>query len=726
MWRPVELRVRSSASIIGHHIRTDSLTGTTASLTVLVETDASGAGTDEPAGLETDTVNVGTDKSAGLETDTVNAGTDEPAGLETDTVNAGTDEPATLETDTVNAGTDEPATLETDTVNAGTDSPGVALDARLTLTSPSGVAHIFSFPVGTPTSLTVEQAELWWTHDLGTPSLYDVTIELLGPDGAVLDRLEDRVGLRTIEIDRSPDPEGGRLFRFLLNGVPIFARGAAWLPADMLLGSVSDERYRSLITLARDGNMNMLRIWGGGIYEQDAFYSLTDELGVLVWQDFAFACIDYPSDDPVLRREVTLEAEYQVTRLRNRASLAVWSGNNEVQLIHGFAYQGYEPGNWGYDFFHQILPETVERLDGAVPYWPGSPWGEDEFEGWMAVNGVRDGDRHAWEVWHGFDFGAGGGPYDEPGQARHHRRYANDLGKFISEFGIHASPALETLQRWIPAGHLSIHSESFDAHNKDHPKNKGDAVLEIVTGLPTTMREYVDFTMAAQAEGLKFGVEHYRRRQPHCSGTLVWQFNDVWPGFSWSMVDHDLVPKSSWYALRRAYAPVVASFAETAGGLELWVSNSTPSPVRTTAVLDLTDAAGVVLGSREVPVELEPGESKRVWARSERLRTGAWAWVRSHDNTFPPNRVFGGEVRDLQLTGEAPKWTVSRTGATTASVTVHATSLTYQARVSAGVPGARYSDNYLDLRPGDEVVVTVDGLPENFDPATIVVETYGS
>ncbi|WP_306204611.1 glycoside hydrolase family 2 protein [Actinoplanes sp. RD1] len=639
IWRPVELRVLAAASITGHHIRTDAIEGTSASVSVTVEADA-------------------------------------PA------------------------------------------------NARVTLTAPSGAGHTIDLPGLATATVTIDDAELWWTHDLGTPALYDVVIELIGAGGEVLDTRTDRVGLRTIALDRSPDPEGGRLFRFLLNGVPIFARGAAWLPADMLVGSVSEARYRDLIGLARDANMTMLRIWGGGIYEQDAFYALTDELGVLVWQDFMFACIDYPSDDPVLRREVTLEAEYQVRRLRNRASIAVWSGNNEVQLIHGFAYQGYEPGNWGYDFFHRILPDTVARLDGTVPYWPGSPWGEDESEGWMAVNGVRDGDRHAWEVWHGFDFGAGGGPYDDPGQARHHRRYANDLGKFISEFGIHASPALETLQRWIPAGQLSIHSESFDAHNKDHPKNKGDAVLEIVTGLPATMPQYVDFTMAAQAEGLKFGVEHYRRRQPHCSGTLVWQFNDVWPGFSWSVVDHEAVPKSSWYALRRAFAPVVATFAQGAAGLELWVSNSIPSPVRTTALVDLTDAAGVVTESREVAVELAGGESRRVWARSEFLRTGEWAWVRSGDGVFGANRLFGGEVRDLRLSGEPPKWTVSRTGDTTATVTVHAAALTYQARVSAGVPGVRYSDNYLDLRPGDEVVVALEGLPEGFDPAAIVVEAY--
>ena len=240
------------------------------------------------------------------------------------------------------------------------------------------------------------------------------------------------------------------------------------------------------------------------------------------------------------------------------------------------------------------------------------------------------------------------------------------------------------------------------------------------------MQQYVDFTMAAQAEGLKFGVEHYRRRQPHCSGTLVWQLNDVWPGFSWSVVDHDAVPKASWYALRRAFAPVVATFAETAAGLELWISNSTPQPVTTTAAVTLTDADGATTRTFEVAVAIGAGESRRVWARSERLRTGSWAWVRCTDGTFPVNRVFGGEVRDLHHGTEPPAWQAERTSETSAVVTIRAKSLVYQARVTAGVPGVRYSDNYVDLRPGDEATITLDRLPSGFDPATITVRTYGA
>jgi beta-mannosidase len=613
------------------------------------------------------------------------------------------------------------------TVLVEVDPFGVAegLSARVTLVGPAGGSHAVTVPIdGTAGSaaLRVDDAELWWTHDLGTPALYDVHIELSDVDGRVLDRRTDRVGLRTVTLDRSPDPEGGRYFRFLLNGVPVFARGANWIPADMLVGSVDEARYRELVGLARAGNMTMLRIWGGGVYEHDAFYSVTDELGILVWHDFMFACIDYPSTDPDLQREVALEAAYQVRRLRNRASMALWCGNNEVQMVHGFAYRNYDEGDWGWHFFHRILPEAVARHDGGVPYWPGSPWGEDAAEGWTAANGVRDGDRHAWEVWHGFDFGAGGGPYTDPGQARHHRRYANDRGKFISEFGIHAAPELSTLERWIPAGSLSIHSASFDAHNKDNPKNKGDAVLGIVTGLPTTMREYVDVTMAAQAEGLKFGVEHYRRRQPHCSGTLVWQFNDVWPGFSWSVVDHDAVPKAGYYALRRAFAPVVASFAETAAALELWVSNSTPSPVTTTAVVTFTDAGGAELSTLDVPVELAAGESRCVWARSERLPTGHWAWVHSADDAFLRNRLFGGEVKDLHLSQDPPQWTFDPA---TATVTVHATALTYQARVTAA-PGVRFSDNYVDLRPGEQATIVLHDLPDGVDAADLTVRAYGT
>jgi beta-mannosidase len=597
------------------------------------------------------------------------------------------------------------------------------LTARVALTSPSGSTHTGHIPVhdGRGSSLLIiPDAELWWTHDLGAPSLYDTVIELL--DGAaVIDRCEDRIGLRTIEIDRTPDPEGGRFFRFVLNGEAVFARGAAWLPPSMFVGSVTDEHLHEMVNLARHGGMTMLRIWGGGVYEHDAFYAACDELGVMVWQDFAFACIDYPSEDPVLAREVALEAQHQVRRLRNRASMAVWAGNNEVQLIHGFAYQGYEPGNWGYHFFHDLLPETVAAHDGGTPYWPGSPWGEDTSEGWMAVNGVLDGDRHAWEVWHGFDFGAGGGDFPSVGDARHYRRYALDRGKFISEFGIHAAPERATLERWVQPEALAIHSAAFDARNKDHPKDKHDAVLEIITGLPTTLDEYVDFTMVSQAEGLKYGIEHYRRRQPHCSGTLVWQFNDVWPGFSWSVIDYDLVPKAGFYAAKRAFSPLLASFKLDGDRLELWLSNAGRA-TSTRLMVGVRSFDGTSIAGDEVEAQIGAGESRVVWSAVDVTSTNHFASV-SGDG-IPENRLLFSEVRDVPFGASTLHWSAEWTDFGEVALTVTSSGYTFFAHVPSPVPGLRFDDNYFDLPDGKSRTIRITGLPAGMELSSLAPVGY--
>jgi beta-mannosidase len=567
-------------------------------------------------------------------------------------------------------------------------------------------------------TVQVEDADLWWTHDLGAQPRYQAIIRLR--DGEqLLDERRDQIGLRTIALDRSEDPEGGRHFRFVLNGVPIFARGAAWLPADMLVGSVSEARYRELLSTARDGQMTMLRVWGGGIYEHDAFYTLCDELGLLVWQDFAFACMDYPDDDPGLRAEVEQEAAHQVRRLRNHACLALWCGNNEVQMIHVMGYRDLAPGGWGSAFFDEVLPAAVAAFDGGVPYWPGSPYGEaaDGEDAVAAINGVLDGDRHAWEVWHGLDFGAGGGEFESVGESRLYRRYAADRGKFVSEFGIHASPELATLQRWLPEGQLQVHSAGFDHHNKDHPKNKHDPVLEIVTGLPSSIQEYVDFTMISQAEGLKFGIEHYRRREPHCGGTLIWQLNDVWPGFSWSVIDYDGIPKAGYHYAQRAFAPTIASFCQGENGeLQLWICNSSAAPVSCDAEVTIGRFSAIPDLVAAVATEVPPGRTTLAWS----LPGGAYeampdryAWVRSPSGAFDPNRCFFAEIKDVEFGRGQVESEVVRASADRAVVRVRATGFNHFVRIRTPAPQVRFSDNYLDLRDGDVAEITVLGLTEN-------------
>jgi beta-mannosidase len=603
------------------------------------------------------------------------------------------------------------------------------LVAEVDLIAPDGKITSLTVPLasedGAPRTLSgassvrVEDAELWWTHDLGRQPRYHVTVRL-GDGEQLLDEQRDLVGLRTIALDRSNDPEGGRHFRFVLNGVPIFARGAAWLPADMLVGSVSEARYRDLLNTARDGEMTMLRIWGGGIYEHNFFYSLCDELGLLVWQDFAFACIDYPDDDPRLRTEVEQEAAHQVRRLRNHACLALWCGNNEVQMIHIMGYRELSPGGWGSAFFDEVLPAAVAAHDGGVPYWPGSPYGEpvDGENAVAAINGVLDGDRHAWEVWHGLDFGAGGGAdFASVGESRLYRRYAADRGKFISEFGIHASPELSTLQRWLPDDQLQVHSPGFDHHNKDHPKNKHDPVLQIVTGLPSSIAQYVDFTMISQAEGLKFGIEHYRRRQPHCSGTLIWQFNDVWPGFSWSVVDYAGVPKAGYHYARRAFAPVIASFCQGSDGeLQLWICNSSALPVSCDAEVTLARFSAVPDLVTVVTAEVAAGQPRLVWSipRDNYSATpDRYAWVRSPNGAFTSNRYFFAEIKDVDFGPARVESAVVRTSADQAVVRLRAIGFNYFVRIPTPSPQVRFSDNYLDLCDGDLAEIAVRGLRED-------------
>ena len=287
------------------------------------------------------------------------------------------------------------------------------LTGQVRLTSPSGRTTTveLAFPAQTgcarraTAAVVVGEAELWWTHDLGAPALYDVHAELRD-DADVVATADFRVGLRTVELDRPVDPEQpGRLFRFLLNGVPTFSRGANWVPLSTLRGSVTPDLVRRAVETARRGEMTMLRVWGGGAYEQDEFYDACDELGLLVWQDFMFACFDYPSEERALQDEVAREADFQVCRLRNHACLAVWCGNNEVHGIHHAFTGELDPGDWGWHFFHGILPAAVSRLSPSTIYWPGSPWASEDPR---VVNGVSDGDRHAWEVWHGKEMGAGG------------------------------------------------------------------------------------------------------------------------------------------------------------------------------------------------------------------------------------------------------------------------------------------------------------------------------
>ncbi|MBN1563028.1 MAG: glycoside hydrolase family 2 protein, partial [Anaerolineae bacterium] len=526
------------------------------------------------------------------------------------------------------------------------------LIADIQLTPPDGSAPITAHLPLTANAgqltgtayLAVQNPALWWTHDLGDPALYDLQVALCVENGAELAMHTQQVGIRTIELDQSPDPDewGTRFFRFVLNGVPIFAKGADWIPADSFVGAITDDHYTMLLTAARDVNMNMLRIWGGGLYEHDIFYELCDQLGILIWQDFMFACAMYPEHHQPFVDEVAAEAEYQVRRLRSHPCIALWNGCNENQWINNQVFwQATNVNVSGALYYNHILPDAVAAWDGQIPYWPGSPYGGNDH------NSMLEGNRHNWNVWHGQDYGRKFG--EEPGGGTepenvNYWRYAEDMGRFISEFGMHAAPVFETLRRNIPADQLYHHSPSMDHHNKDNPKNKGDNLMIPVTGLPDTLDEYVDFSMIAQAEGLKFGIEHFRRRKPHCSGTLYWQFNDCWPVLSWATMDYYGFGKAGYFYTRRFYAPVLASFkALEDGSVELWLTNDTLEPITDEVTIKLAGFAGTVYWTKTAPITVGANASAAVWSiPADDLEAGPdrYLYASSKSDVFAPNREF--------------------------------------------------------------------------------------
>ncbi|OWR33100.1 beta-mannosidase [Saccharibacillus sp. O23] len=442
----------------------------------------------------------------------------------------------------------------------------------------------------------IRQPKLWWTHDLGEPHLYRLTAELYAGDERI-DTVTQAVGVRTLEL-RTEDEEGRAAFRFFLNGQPVYARGANWIPADNMIGAIPDSRYGELIELSTEAGMNMLRVWAGGIYEKDVFYDECDRRGVLVWQDFAFANALFPDFNQDFMDNVRAEVEANVRRLRGRASLALWCGNNEIDWLYDMktASGDIRSDFYGELIYHDLIPEVLELLDPNRPYWPSSPYGR---AGDQDDNDPAVGDRHNWQVWHGsvYPRAFGEAPVlDYSIEGVTFKKYKQDMALFSSEFGMHASANRYTLEKNMPQGELVWGSEEMAYRNKDTNHRKGILLMEGYTGVPRDIEEYMNFSMLTQAEGLRYGVEHYRRN-PRSGGSLIWQLNDSWPGTSWSMIDYELLPKASYYYAKKFYAPLLLSLEHEPGEpLRIWAVNDGAEAVEVEALLEVRRFDGGKIG----------------------------------------------------------------------------------------------------------------------------------
>jgi len=367
-------------------------------------------------------------------------------------------------------------------------------------------------------------------------------------ESAELDRTDrtDRtdlagMGSKQVQLAQREDEEGAS-FEFLVDGKPFYALGANWIPDHSFPSQVTPERYRERLQQAKDLGMNMIRIWGGGIYEDDAFYDICDELGIFVWQDFMFACSYYP-DTPEYQEEIRKEAEYQVKRLRHHPCIAIWCGNNECHQVWQDGWGGKDkqpPRFHGEVLYHEVLRDVVERLDPARPYWPGSPYGTGY------CNSGKDGDQHFWDVWHG----RGDWTYYKESDAR-----------FCSEFGFASSPSKAT---WASVGvDMSVPKEDETArwHNKTgKPFETFTGLVELHYPKATSLEEWSYYSQLNQRDAMRAAIEHYRM-SGRCRGALLWQHNDCWPVESWSVLEFGGRKKAAALELPRVFAPLLVSIA---------------------------------------------------------------------------------------------------------------------------------------------------------------------
>jgi beta-mannosidase len=541
--------------------------------------------------------------------------------------------------------------------------------------------------------LVVEQPALWWPAPLGEPALYDVEAAL-SAGGEELDRCGFRYGLREVELVRETIGEEGTSFVIAVNGEKVFCKGADWVPADSIVARVSPAKYDALVGAAAEANFNMLRIWGGGIYEDEVFYESCDERGLLVWQDFPYACSYYPDEDEEFVEEARREAKKAVGRLRNHPCIALWCGNNENQWLHQ-ARKG-EGRCLGDRLYDEVLPEVCARLDPSRPYWPSSPYGGED------PNSEMQGNRHAWFV-------SIGAPTLE--ERIDYRLYAEDRGKFICEFGGLAPPPLDSLHRYLPGDQLDRDSEAWQFHNNEFEKGTNQEALRRYwrPAEELSLEDYVRWSQTIQAEALKFAVEHWRRRKFDSAGCMFWMYADCWGEVGWTVIDYYLNRKPSYWAVRRAYAPVLVSLKEAEAGVEVWLVNDTREPVtgdltggwlnvRTGEMVQESCAAEAPANAAACVQTLPcPGGEREAWMAHARLEGDGAVVSRNRLLLagFHFNRLGLPEVRlDWQ----------ARDGA----VEVEADGFAFQVHLDAP-RGVLPEDNDFDLMPGERRRVALRG-----------------
>lgn len=567
----------------------------------------------------------------------------------------------------------------------------------------------------------IEKPELWWTNGLGGQKLYQVEVRML-LGNKIIQTVSRRIGVRTLELIQEKDSVGNS-FMFRLNGIPVFMKGANYIPSDIFTTRNTLDNYKRVVRDAVDANMNMLRVWGGGVYENNELYDLFDEHGILAWNDFMFACNVQPVDSLHLDN-IRKEADYNVKRLRNHPSVALWCGNNE-NLTAWYTWnwkdrypKGFSDSLWqGYEkIYYEILPGAVRRYHSEVSYWPSSP---------QSVGNIladrKSGDEHDWTVWFAE------APFS---------RYAENLPRFVSEYGMQSFPEMKTIRAFANDSDLTYRSAVMEHRQRSNLNwigpgvNGNEMILRYIKKYyrePKDFSSFVYLSQVMQAEAFRSAIEAHRRNMPWCMGSLYWQINDCWPTMSWASVDYFGRWKASHYFVKNAYEPILVVPYAAGDRVSVAVVSDKQTNENAKLVVTLYDFTGMELWKEETDVLVKANTSQICYSvpqsnltgrgKAENLVLETRLVIQGQPDT--ENLYYFGDCKELELGRPAIERTVVKKNSGRFEITFRSDKLAKNVGITTEADGT-FSDNYFDMLPGRDYKVIFTGDVELSEDQLIV------
>jgi beta-mannosidase len=555
--------------------------------------------------------------------------------------------------------------------------------------------------------------ELWWPNGYGLQPLYNfhISIEI---NGSII-KIEKQVGIRSIIINTSSDEEGEK-FEINVNGKPIFAKGANWIPADSFQTRVSKHNYNELLSDAINANFNTIRVWGGGIYESNEFYELCDEKGILVWQDFMFACSMYPADKDFLE-SVKKEVTYQIKRLKHHASIALWCGNNEIGVAwHNWGWKEKLPIKvWEKDYnelFHKLIPNIIEKNDSYRFYWPTSPGFTIDLpsEGQKYISG----DNHYWGVWHlGDEFDA----------------FKENIGRFMSEYGMQSFPNIETIKMFCPQNEFDKTSKSITSHQKASLGNKNlEKYLDMYYPEAKDFESFVTLSQIMQSYALKTAIETHRSSMPKCMGTLYWQLNDCWPGISWSTLDYYGNWKASHYEVKRSFEPLILTAIEQNDEIVFYAINDNDIIHSLILIIKTFSFEGKIFNEQKINIDaLNYGANQISVMNKQSILNNidlSSSFLRlelmTDDNCISKKDHFFTEPKNLLL--EKPSFNFNyKINNSKIHLQINANTFLYKLHLSCNNHRGVFEDNFFEMLPNEQKIIEFypnkneDPLPSSYE-----------